>query len=104
MAQVVLTRRRMLRHCTLLPLAALPVLHGCTGGSSVQCADPELISAGEAQMRKTRQYIEISDVTEKHCSNCQFFDTPDAEGCGFCEILDGPVNNAGYCNSWAQRS
>jgi High potential iron-sulfur protein len=104
MARAALTRRQLLRHCTLMPLAALPVLQGCTRDSGAQCADPDLLSAGEAQMRKTRQYIEISDVTEKHCSSCRFFDTPDAEGCGFCEILGGSVNNTGYCNSWAQRS
>lgn len=104
MARATLTRRRLLRHCALAPLAALPVLHGCTETSAVQCADPEQLSPGEAQMRKSRQYVEVTRVAQQRCDSCQFFSAPDKKGCGHCEILDGPVNSAGYCNSWAQQS
>ena len=104
MARAALTRRRLLRHCALAPLAALPVLHGCARDNAVQCADPALLSAGEAQMRKTRQYVEVTGVAQQRCDSCQFFSAPDAQGCGHCEILDGPVNSSGYCESWAQQS
>ena len=95
-----LSRRRLLRQLTLLPVAALPFVQGC-GQSGPRCYDPAMLSRGEEQMRRTRQYVD-SSPDSNNCSNCEFFRTDDT-GCGHCEILDGPVNAGGYCTSWAQR-
>jgi hypothetical protein len=97
----VLTRRGLLHRCALLPLASLPLLQGCNKTGS-WCADPGLLSRGEEQMRKTRGYVEASSLENQQCANCQFFSAADAQGCGHCEILDGAVNEQGYCTSWAQ--
>ena len=96
-----LTRRGLLRRGALLPLASLPLLHGCSKTAPL-CADPALLSRGEEQMRKTREYVDVSSLENQHCANCQFFSAVDASGCGHCEILDGAVNEKGYCTSWAQ--
>ncbi|MCR9106267.1 MAG: high-potential iron-sulfur protein [Gammaproteobacteria bacterium] len=98
-----LTRRRLLRHATLLPLASLPLLPGCSESGPVACIDAELLSRGEEQMRKAREYVAVSGNPAQQCADCAFFGSVDAAGCAHCEILDGPVNATGYCTSWAQR-
>jgi len=95
-----LTRRDLVRRCTLLPLLALPVLPACDRAAST-CVDPALLSRGEEQMRKTREYVDVSDVVGQNCANCRFFSADADSACGHCEILDGPVSGAGHCSSWA---
>jgi hypothetical protein len=97
-----LTRRGLLRGCALLPLVSLPLLPGCSESAPL-CTDPALLSRGEEQMRKTREYVEASSIDKQLCANCEFFSAADGQGCGDCEILDGSVNEQGYCTSWAQR-
>ena len=101
---VTLTRRRLLQHCAVLPLAAVPLLHGCDKADTASCVDPALLSRGEEEMRKSLAYVEVSDLADKQCAGCQFFKAADSPGCGLCEILDGPVNHKAYCMSWARRS
>lgn len=95
-----MTRRQLLRCGSLLPVAALPLLQGCGGGAG-RCVDPDMLSRGEQQMRKTREYTANSASAQENCASCQFFRRDKAGECGDCEILDGPVNARGYCNSWA---
>ena len=102
-AAAVLTRRRLLRRSALLPLVSLPLLQACAKTGPAHCADPELLSRGEEQMRKTRAYVVVSDVAGQQCVDCAFFAAGEIQECGHCEILDGPVNAPGHCSSWAQR-
>jgi len=107
---MVLTRREMLRRTARLPLIALaiPILEGCS--SDPECADPELLSRGEEQMRKTLEYVEHVPDMAQRCGGCQFFKASGEDGgvdqgtCGYCEILDGMVSSHGFCTSWAERS
>jgi len=93
------TRRRLLYCSTALPLGAT-LLPGCGGPSADRCADPELLGAGEAQLRRTLEYTDTSGEAAQQCAGCQFFGKP-SDGCGHCEILDGAVSSGGWCNSWA---
>jgi hypothetical protein len=77
-------------------------LQGC-GGRGGHCASPDTLSRGEEQMRKTKEYAEISPSAHESCANCDFFRSYEEDECGHCEILDGPVNEGGYCTSWASR-
>jgi hypothetical protein len=95
-----LTRRQLLRRGALLPVVALPLVQGCDGGAGL-CADPDMLSRGEEQMRKAREYTEISPFEQRNCAGCQFFRSYEEDACGHCEILDGPVSEGGYCTSWA---
>jgi hypothetical protein len=52
-------------------------------------------------MRKTREYVDLSEIADQNCANCRFFSADANTACGHCEILDGPVSGAGHCSSWA---
>ena len=97
-----LTRRDLVRRCALLPLLTLPTLPGCNRAAST-CVDPAQLSRGEEQMRKIREYAEISPFEHRQCANCQFFRGYEGEACGHCDILGSPVSQGGYCASWAAR-
>lgn len=96
------TRRRLLRHATALPLvvAQLPLLGGCADKAAT-CVDPDMLGAGERQMRETLEYVDVTAIPAQNCANCQFSSAADA--CGHCEILDGDVAATGWCTSWAAR-
>ncbi len=102
-----ITRRRLLRSAALLPLAAIsgPVLEGCSRSGPI-CADPEVLSTSEAQLRRTLGYAERAPDSAKQCRGCHFFRASGAseDDCGHCEILDGAVNRLGSCRSWAKRA
>lgn len=94
----------MLAALARLPLLApLPVLASCTGGGSV-CADPEVLSTSERQLRASLHYTERSPHGDaKRCAGCQFFSAGSGD-CGQCQILNGPVNPGGHCDSWSERT
>ncbi len=96
-------RRKYLRGTLMAGLyCSTPVLLSACGKSAARCADPENLSAGERQMRKTLLYVETSSVEDRNCGNCRFFKAGDTStDCGQCELLDGAVNLAGHCSSWA---
>jgi len=103
--QLLLSRRQLLGKTALLPLVAFagPVFEGCADAPA--CADPELMSTGEAHLRRTLAYVERSLDGSKECGGCEFF-RAGSEGqgeCGRCQILDGAVNPRGSCSSWAER-
>ncbi|MFT4614592.1 MAG: hypothetical protein ACI9NT_001739 [Bacteroidia bacterium] len=101
------SRRTLLRRSAVLPALSLGLLTACSNDTSNQtqnaCFDPQYLGAGEAQMRKTLEYINLSENTATQCFHCAFYRTAEAAACGDCEILDGPVAAAGYCTSWAAR-
>ena len=98
------TRRRLLRHITLLPAVAapLPLLSSCGRNGAPACYDPELLGPGERQMRLTQAYTDSAADPAASCASCQFLHNA-AGGCGRCEILDGSVSTAGWCEAWAMK-
>lgn len=62
------------------------------------------LDAASTQMRTALQYKEASDQEGKNCANCAQF-KPGAYGdCGGCILFTGPVQNNGYCLSWAAKA
>ena len=103
-------RREFLGQLVLLMLGlAVPAASGCSRGGPV-CSDPDLLSTPERELRAAQGYAETSPHGEaKRCSGCQFFTAassaaPAQAACGSCQILGGPVNPAGHCNSWAAKA
>ena len=94
-----LKRRDILRSSAALSLAPLGLLQGCDK-LFVPCYDPEMLGAGEKELREELAYVNVSEDDETTCESCQFYYLG-GKDCGECQILDGPVTRGGYCTSWA---
>lgn len=98
MDSVKITKRNLLKYSLI---ASTPVaFSGC--GKSLLCFDSEIMSTGEAFVRSSREYVEVSKVADKNCANCSLYTADSAEACGACQIDNLPANPEGYCNSWSQ--
>lgn len=109
-----LSRRRLLGLLAGVPPFVAAFGAGLSGGigasgcgASDACVDPEALSTGQASLRASVRYAARSPVgDEQACVACRFFRSrpEDANGCGDCEILQGPVNPRGRCDSWSARA
>ena len=55
-------------------------------------------------MRGALQYIDVTELPDKRCDNCQLYIEPEGtSACGACKILKGPVTAGGHCTSWAAK-
>ena len=101
------TRREILVGGAGLALAGAG-LFGTSGcAESDPCVDAASLSTGQASLRASFHYAARSPHGEaKACAGCQFFaaEAGDANGCGTCQILQGPVNGRGHCDSWSART
>jgi hypothetical protein len=100
------TRRQLLAQASKLVLVAAPlgVGLGCRGSGS--CIDPDLLTTSDASLRTALHFTDQSPIgPEKDCVGCAFFSagSQDVRDCGSCEIIQGPVNPRGYCDSWSPR-
>jgi hypothetical protein len=93
-----MTRRLLLHRALSLGLAAgvLPR----AGHVAEACIEP----ASEA-LRASINYVGASADPATACARCAFF-TADAagSGCGNCQILSGPVDATGHCDSFSPPS
>lgn len=96
-----LPRRVLLRRVLQFTgaLAIVPRVFG-TAAAAESCTDP----ASES-LRTSLHYASVSPRAGETCSGCGFF-TPDAgkTACGNCQIMSGPVDEKGHCDSWAAKS
>ena len=82
-----------------VPAAASDAASDATAGA---CNDLTGLTDQEKQMRGALQYVEVTDIPDKRCDNCQLYILPEgASACGACKILKGPVTPGGHCTSWA---
>jgi hypothetical protein len=82
--------------------AALILLPGCPVSAEGVCADPAKMDSGAAALRASLNYTEQSPDAAKSCAACAFF-TAGPGGCGSCQILSGPANSKGHCDSWGPK-
>jgi hypothetical protein len=88
-------------------LAGVAFVAGAGCRDSDSCVDTDSLSTGEASLRASFHYAARSPYGEaKQCRGCQFFRAKDGDttGCGECQILQGPVNGQGHCDSWSARA
>lgn len=86
--------------------AALPLAGagGC-GNQGLDCSAGDALTTPQRALRASNEYTESSPHGEaSNCAGCQFFEAEAPQACGSCQILGGPVNPAGHCNSWAART
>lgn len=83
--------------------AALTLLPGRPVSAEEVCADPTKLDSGASALRASLNYVEQSPDPAKSCAACAFF-TAGAGGCGSCQILGGPANSKGHCDSWGPKN
>lgn len=116
-----ITRRQFVQTAATGAVSALTLgalLSACkseTGGATAEkqgeqkaaeldCTDVSALNEGEKKTRESLQYVDKSPHAGKTCANCQLFQPPaGGTGCGGCTVVKGPINPAGYCNSWVQK-
>jgi hypothetical protein len=96
-----ISRRSILRRA-LQATAALAIVPRVPSAADTahSCVD-----AQSESLRSSLHYASVSTVANQSCSVCAFFtrDTTHA-GCGNCQIMSGPVDETGRCDSWSARS
>ncbi len=98
-----ISRRTLLDNGARISLAGL--LLGATHAALAadkSCVDPASLDGGAKSMRSSLNYVDTSPDPAKACSACAFFQTS-VEGCGTCQLLNGPVNSKGHCDSWGPK-
>lgn len=95
-----LSRREVLQRGVAITagIAASQCLVSAAGAAGAGCADP----ASES-LRESLHYAVGAAGDSQRCSACAFFSAPDGKGCGNCQILSGPADATGHCDSWSAR-
>jgi hypothetical protein len=73
-------------------------------GARVLAATCAVPGAADSSMRAELHYVEASLEPTRRCTACSFFSAQPGSACGTCEILNGPANPNGHCDSWAARA
>ena len=98
--------RENMRRRDLVKHLGVAIIVGVAGRSALAeevCADPKTLDSGAAALRTSMNYAETSPDPAKTCSLCAFF-VGGAGSCGQCQILSGPANGKGHCDSWGPKS
>lgn len=94
-----INRRRFLTVAAVgMPLA----IFAAGAARAAVCYDPAALPLSQKSRRRSLSYVEVSSDPAKRCAGCAFF-TATAEGCGNCQLLNGPVNAGAVCASFAPR-
>lgn len=96
-----LPRRVVLRRALQITaaLAVVPrIMRPAAAADS--CVDP----ASES-LRSSLHYASSAPNPKQTCGVCGFFTSDQAKpACGNCQIMSGPVDQGGHCDSWSARS
>jgi high potential iron-sulfur protein len=80
---------------------------GEEGGGGLTCTDLSSVPAAQRTaaetVRQSQQYTDHSPHADKHCNNCNQYTAGQANQCGTCRVVLGPVHPEGYCGLWAAR-
>jgi hypothetical protein len=92
-----LTRRQLLLRAVPLGVAGCALARA---GRAAACVQPESES-----LRASLNYASAAADPAAACARCAFFTADVAGGpCGACEILGGPVDATGHCDSFSPPS
>lgn len=100
-----MSRRRFLARAVrvpiVVPFAALAPAALVACGSRLDCTDTSALSGAEMTERTAVNYVEVSADPAKRCENCSLYRRADANACGTCTLIKGPINPAGTCIRWS---
>ena len=98
------------RALTVLGAAMLApsALVGCGeeggGGEGLTCTDTSGLEPAQLTTRESQAYTDSSANAEQNCANCRFYTAGQADQCGSCQVIQGPIHPDGYCNLWAAQA
>ncbi len=98
-----ISRRRALR-VLVVSGSALAIGCGAAEPPALRCDDVTGLSPSDADFRRGQGYVERSTRPGRTCDSCNFYQAGAASACGECTLIRGPINPAGYCNLWVQRT
>lgn len=79
------------------------LFQGCKR-AELRCEDTTGLQPEDRELRAALEYRDRSPYDElKNCANCAFYVAADADQCGQCTLLKGPIHPLGYCDSWATK-
>jgi High potential iron-sulfur protein len=79
----------------------LSLIGACHKDKVLLCSDTAHLSDAENSLRESLHYTEQSGRVEQMCRGCAYFAGSGANGCGTCNLMKGPVNPLGHCDSWS---
>lgn len=89
------TRRRLL-------LLALPLAAAGIGFARAARAANACVEVDSESLRASLNYANPAADPAAACAHCAFFTAePAGGGCGTCQILGGPVDATGHCDSFS---
>jgi hypothetical protein len=93
-----LTRRQLLLRSVPLCFAGIAFARAVRAAEA--CVQPDSES-----LRASLNYVARSADPAAACVHCAFFTADPAAGdCGACQMVGGPVDSAGHCDSFSQPS
>lgn len=107
-----INRKDFFKHAAVLSVSAfsLPAFLESCGGNNKNpeandpCTDTSRLTATELKTRETFQYVGSSTYPDKDCALCSYFIAPEGKvHCGTCQVVKGPINPKGYCNSFVKK-
>ena len=94
-AMTTLTRRQLLLGAA--PLGAAAITFAGTARAAESCVQPDSES-----LRVSLNYVTTAADASAACAHCAYFTAdPAGAGCGACQILGGPVDETGHCDSFS---
>ena len=90
-----LTRRQLLLR--VVPLGVAGIALARTARAADACVQPDSES-----LRVSLNYVTTAADASAACAHCAYFTAgPAGAGCGACQILSGPVDATGHCDSFS---
>ena len=84
---------------------AVPGVAGTVQMPALDCSDVSKLTDIEKANRTTLNYAQKSTFEGQKCANCVQFKAPtQANTCGTCKVVAGPINPEGHCLSWAPKA
>ena len=105
-----LSRREILQRSAALSLLGFTGVAGAALAAcksepkALSCTDTMSLSAADAQVRVSLQYVDTSVEAGKMCSGCQQYIPGAPDACGTCKVVKGPINPKGYCKSFVAKA
>ena len=76
---------------------------GGGGGGDLSCNDVSGLSEADKATRTSMQYVDSTPQPDKTCDNCQLYTVGQANACGTCTVVKGPIHPKAGCTSWAEK-